>query len=101
MPEISVPALSRAYDELPNFLRLRSLHHQHVPADRPRVPVSPPHHGRAGHPGSFVTGRHLHPRTQVILAGESSNRTGAAESITAERCSGKDADAEASREARF
>ena len=33
----SVARFCRAYDELRNFLRLRSRHHQHVPADRQRL----------------------------------------------------------------
>jgi putative transposase len=33
----SASRFCRAYDELRNFLRLRSRHHQHVPADRRRL----------------------------------------------------------------
>src|SRR3712207_2519223 len=33
----SAARFCRAYDELRNFLRLRSRHHQHVPADRRRL----------------------------------------------------------------
>lgn len=33
----SASRFCRAYDELRNFLRLRSRHHQHVPADRQRL----------------------------------------------------------------
>ena len=33
----SAARFCRAYDELRNFLRLRSHHHQHVPADRRRL----------------------------------------------------------------
>src|SRR3982750_4776816 len=33
----SAARFCRSYDELRNFLRLRSRHHQHVPADRRRL----------------------------------------------------------------
>jgi transposase-like protein len=33
----SAARFCRAYDELRDFLRLRSRHHQHVPADRRRL----------------------------------------------------------------
>jgi hypothetical protein len=33
----SAPRFCRAYDELRNFLRLRSRHHQYVSADRQRL----------------------------------------------------------------
>lgn len=61
----SAARFCHGYDELRNFLRPCSRPYQHLPADRRRLPsiaVPPPHHDRAGHPGSRVTGPRRHFR---------------------------------------
>jgi putative transposase len=58
----SAARFCRGHDELRGFFRLRSRHHQHVPADRRRllllrrtVTVSPENRNRAGYLGSRLT----------------------------------------------
>src|SRR3954447_22557084 len=69
----SAARFCRGHDALRNFLRLRSHHNHHVPADCPspagppaRAPPPPPARDRAGHTRSLVSARRRASETTAI-----------------------------------